>query len=76
MLSKIKKTVKNFQMKIVISTGMKNRCMLHGRVFVMTAVLNRFMNDTFQIYNCDFVHSFASSSNCGCTFELPHLRAK
>ena len=34
-LSKIKKIVKKFQMKIVIFTGMKNCCRLHGRVFVM-----------------------------------------
>ena len=30
-----KKKVKHFQMKIVIFTSMKNRCMLHRRVFVM-----------------------------------------
>ena len=29
------KIVKNFQMKIVIFTAVRNRCMLHGRVFVM-----------------------------------------
>ena len=34
-LSKNKKIVRNFHMKIVIFTGMKNRYMLHGRVFVM-----------------------------------------
>ena len=34
-LSKNKKKVTHFQMKIVIFTGVKNRCMLHGRVFVM-----------------------------------------
>ena len=28
-----RKIVKKFQMKIVIFTDMKNRCMLHGRVF-------------------------------------------
>ena len=28
--------VNKFQLKIVIFTAMKNRCMLHGRVFVMT----------------------------------------
>ena len=29
------KKVKNIQPKIVIFTAVKNRCMLHGRVFVM-----------------------------------------
>ena len=31
------KIVKKFQMKIAIFTAMKNRCILHGRVFVMIA---------------------------------------
>ena len=30
------KIVKTFQLKIVIFAAVKNRCMLHGRVFVMT----------------------------------------
>ena len=30
------KIVKIFRLKIVIFTALKNRCMLHGRVFVMT----------------------------------------
>ena len=30
------KIVKTFQPKMIIFTAMKNRCMLHGRVFVMT----------------------------------------
>ena len=29
------KIVKKFQLKIVIFTAVKNRCILHGRVFVM-----------------------------------------
>ena len=29
------KIVNNFQLKIVIFTAVKNRCILHGRVFVM-----------------------------------------
>ena len=32
------KIVKHFQLKIVIFAAVKNRCMLHGRVFVMYAV--------------------------------------
>ena len=31
------KKVKNIPPKIVIFTAVKNRCMLHGRVFVMTS---------------------------------------
>ena len=39
-LSKNKKIVKNFQMKIVFFTGVKNRCMLHGRVLVVQVCLS------------------------------------
>ena len=50
------KKVKKFQLKIVIFTAVKNRCMLHARVFVMkqlnsTQVLSRFAalhRDTMQ----------------------------
>ena len=35
LLSKNMKIVKIFQLKIAIFTAVKNRCMLHGRVFVM-----------------------------------------
>ena len=31
------KIVKIFRLKIVIFTALKNRCMLHGRVFVMNS---------------------------------------
>ena len=34
-LSKNVKVVKHIQQKFVIFTAVKNRCMLHGRVFVM-----------------------------------------
>ena len=30
------KIVKQFKLKIVIFTAVKNRCILHGRVFVMS----------------------------------------
>ena len=50
------KIVKIFQPKIVIFTAVKNRCMLHGRVFVMTfrglcTILGFYVyvNDTFQM---------------------------
>ena len=33
------KIVKKFQLKIVIFTAVKNRCILHGRVFVMHKAL-------------------------------------
>ena len=46
-LSKNKKNIKIFQLKIIIFTAVKNCCILHGRVFVM-------MNDHVQIKNCDF----------------------
>ena len=42
-LNKNKKIVKNFQMTIVIFTGMKNHCMLHGRVFVMNCIFGTIM---------------------------------
>ena len=32
------KIVKIIQLKIVIFTAMKNRCILHGRVFVMFSI--------------------------------------
>ena len=34
------KIVKKIQLKIVIFTAMKNRCILHGRVFVIKTVRN------------------------------------
>ena len=34
------KIVKKIQLKIVIFTAVKNRCMFHGRVFVMTGTGN------------------------------------
>ena len=37
---------KLFQLKIVIFTALKNRCILHGRVFVM----NMIICDIFFIY--------------------------
>ena len=39
-LSKNKKIVKTFQLKIVIFTAVKNRCILHGCVFVMENDIN------------------------------------
>ena len=36
--SKNMKIVKNIQLKIVIFTVVKNRCILHGHVFVMGAI--------------------------------------
>ena len=34
-LSKNKKSIKNFHLKIIIFTALKNRSVLHGHVFVM-----------------------------------------
>ena len=46
------KTVKRFRLKIVIFTAVKNRCMLHGRVFVMIDVedVRHYDNTPMQIY--------------------------
>ena len=43
-LSKNKKIVKHFQIKNVIFTGMINRCMLHGCVFVMDSIVVGFVS--------------------------------
>ena len=34
------KIIKTIQLKNVISTAVKNRCILHGRVFVMSIEIN------------------------------------
>ena len=39
-LRKNMKIIKKFQPKIVIFTAVKNRCMLHGRVFIMITRLD------------------------------------
>ena len=39
------KIVKKYQLKIVIFTPLKNRCILHGRIFVMYTFLSRCMAD-------------------------------
>ena len=39
-LSKNMKIVKKIQLKIVIFTAVKNRCILHGRVFVMITLMS------------------------------------
>ena len=63
------KIVKKFQMKIVIFTPVKNRCMLHGRVFVyvpLCAVVSmsglafrwsqdRFMGRAHSIMRCQLL---------------------
>ena len=44
------KIVKIFQLKIVIFTAFKNRCILHGRVFVMLpSVQNKSRDAVFDI---------------------------
>ena len=61
------KIVKNFQLKIVIFTAVKNRCILNGRVFVMTklpthihcmTMTNISLNDKYMY----FIDGFAWSS--------------
>ena len=39
--AKIRKNLKIFHLKIIIFTAVKNRCMLHGHVFVMICVLTK-----------------------------------
>ena len=39
------KIVKEFQPKIFIFTAVKNRCMLHGRVFVIYSLFIMCLND-------------------------------
>ena len=48
-LSKNMKIVKKkIQLKIVIFTAMENRCILHGRVFVMIFLVFRFLDATIS----------------------------
>ena len=60
--------IKKFQLKIVIFSAVKNRCILHGRVFVMLQCLCRYnmsKTDSFDevlhhllhnIYDCHLDH--------------------
>ena len=43
------KIVKTIQLKIVIFTAMKNRCILHGRVFVMKPTNSLIYVPTLQV---------------------------
>ena len=50
------KKVKKIQMKIVIFTAVKNRCMLHGRVFVMLGVYENLETySTCCMFSCVYV---------------------
>ena len=46
-LSKNMKIVQKVQLKNVIFTAVKNRCILHGRVFVMRRLLQQALYDFF-----------------------------
>ena len=46
------KIIKTIKLKIVIFTAVKNRCILHGRVFVMPTDL------TVHCANCCILYSF------------------
>ena len=48
------KKVKRNQQKIVFFTAVKNRCMLHGRVFVMKAAVSRPQFE-FEIANGKYI---------------------
>ena len=55
------KIVQIFRLKIVIFTALKNRCMLHGRVFVMVnSVAISFFVGMTPVFNNDSVYAFAS----------------
>ena len=54
-LSKNMKIVKQIQPKVVIVTAVKNRCMLHGRVFVMSFRLT--------IYSISLIYSTNSENH-------------
>ena len=43
------KIVKQNQLKIVIYRAVKNRCMLHGRVFVMRRRFSQLSNTSFLV---------------------------
>ena len=47
------KIVEKIQLKIVIFTAVKNRCILHGRVFVMIS--------KFQVKKCDVFLCFVGT---------------
>ena len=49
-LSKNKKNITFFHLKIIIFTAVKNRCILHGRVFVMFA---KFQGDSHKLGQSD-----------------------
>ena len=55
-LSKNKEIVKKNQMKIVIFTGVKIRCMLHGRVFV---IFLRLLYQEFMQHKTDQTQTLA-----------------
>ena len=50
-------TVKINQLKIVIFTAVKNRCILHGRVFVMLNFLLTLIQQSVVISSTDIVYS-------------------
>ena len=54
------KLVQKIQLKIVIFTAVKNRCMLHGRVFVMSYVAVLSCKKFYQHACLDpFIHLFS-----------------
>ena len=48
------KIVKNIHLKFIICTALKNRSILHGRVFVMVAELARLGLSRFKSYDKAF----------------------
>ena len=60
--------VKQFQLKIVIFTAVKNRCILHGRVFVMCF----FKNEIVHVHQATIVfpRRFHFTKMSTCTFFI------
>ena len=55
-LSKNKKIIKFFHLKISIFTAMKNRCILHGHVFVMFS--SKYEGRLINLRNSPLIYSF------------------
>ena len=73
------KIVKKFQLKIVIFTAVKNRCILHRRVFVMVSVYSKFYSIhkiCLKLEHSFFMqhNPFVAKLNLTCTFHKKTLR--
>ena len=55
------KIIRKFQLKIVIFTAVKNRCILHGRVFVKTVYLVLAVSILVTILSASFSSSVSTN---------------